>query len=168
MKPRLRHPPEFTGPICALYGDMSAALIGQQFGKTRNAVIGIWHRHMTPEQRAAKNGQSKTVMERIAPTTMPKRPAGVAPIPPLPIPPIPSSPEPEMVSDCWSATTRSLMDRPSDGCAFLSDDPPHGVYCCEPVVPGQSMCVQHFALCRIPTQGKPRPYVQQSITGRAA
>lgn len=40
--------PEFYAQICALKGRKSASEVGADYGVTKNAVIGIWHRAGTP------------------------------------------------------------------------------------------------------------------------
>lgn len=44
--------PAIRDAIVAAYGRESAAALAARYGKTKNAVIGIWFRHVPPEQRA--------------------------------------------------------------------------------------------------------------------
>jgi hypothetical protein len=39
------HTQETIAAICSLKGRAPASAIGQRFGLSRNAVVGIWHRH---------------------------------------------------------------------------------------------------------------------------
>lgn len=100
--------PETRDAIVAAYGRESARTVGERFGLSRNAVIGLWHRHVPAELRGAAarfNAEPRRAPRAGRPEPRPlPEPAAVARIvdrrgsapvalPPLPVPADEPAPE---------------------------------------------------------------------------
>lgn len=126
--------------ICALEGKLSASEVGRQFGMSKNAVCGVWHRN-----RRLCVGYEPPAPHIVPPTPSAQRkPSESRPkLPPPPAEPVVVPPPP------GHGAVRSVAMIRNGRCRFPIGDPiePDFRFCFEATDPGRPYCAVHAAAC---------------------
>lgn len=135
--------------ICADRGKLSASIIAELYGVSRNAIIGIWsrNRQLWPGGQLEGTNPPRTVVNTIV--RAPKKAAKAEPPAPVRRPKLKVSPAPrQTVEPKYGGAAEAVYGLTLDTCRWPIGHPKASDFrfCCDPVQAGKVYCPEHCGM----------------------